>query len=97
MRFRPKRKTQFFLPTHLEQGKLCYKEILEVTLKHGGMMVVIGTEIQKHTVEPYGKRRFSLTARYIDPTRMALQSDKDDAIVKGAIPEHAKAFEYHGN
>lgn len=47
MGFRPKPKTQFFLPTRLEQSKLCYKEILEVTMKHGDMMVMIGTEIQK--------------------------------------------------
>lgn len=47
MRFRPKRKTQFFLPTHMELGKICYKEVLEVTMKHGDMMVMIGTDIQR--------------------------------------------------
>ncbi|KAL2017379.1 hypothetical protein VTK56DRAFT_2259 [Thermocarpiscus australiensis] len=99
MSFRPKRKTQFFLPTHTENGRLCYKEVLEVVMKHGDMMVMIGPEIQKiyeHAVNPYGKRRFSLTARYIDPDKMTLQSDKDDAAVKGAIPARARAFEYHG-
>ena len=35
-------------------------------------------------------RRFSLTARYMDPERMATQADRDEAAVKGAIPEHAK-------
>ncbi|AEO54781.1 hypothetical protein MYCTH_100011 [Thermothelomyces thermophilus ATCC 42464] len=99
MRFRPKRNTQFFLPTQQVQGKTCYKEVLEVTMKHGDMMVMIGTEIQKvyeHTVEPYGKRRFSLTARYIDPEKMESQEDRDDAAVKGAIPKHAQAFSYDG-
>ncbi|KAL2198595.1 hypothetical protein P885DRAFT_33104 [Corynascus similis CBS 632.67] len=99
MRFRPKRNTGFFLPTQQVQGRTCYKEVLEVTMKHGDMMVMIGTEIQKvyeHTVEPYGKRRFSLTARYIDPEKMESQEDRDDAAVKGAIPEHAKAFVYDG-
>jgi hypothetical protein len=47
-------------------------------------------------VEPHGNRRFSLTARYIDPDRMASQEDKDDAAVKGAIPAHAQAFAYDG-
>jgi hypothetical protein len=47
MRFRPKRKTQFFLPTKKEQGRICYKEVLEVTMKHGDMMVMVGTDIQK--------------------------------------------------
>ncbi|KAL2183253.1 hypothetical protein L209DRAFT_813165 [Thermothelomyces heterothallicus CBS 203.75] len=99
MRFRPKRNTQFFLPTQQVQGKTCYKEVLEVTMKHGDMMVMIGTEIQKvyeHTVEPYGKRRFSLTARYIDPEKMESQEDREDAAVKGAIPKHAQAFSYDG-
>jgi hypothetical protein len=41
-------------------------------------------------------RRFSLTARYIDPERMTLQADRDDAAVKGAIPDHAQAFVYDG-
>lgn len=41
-------------------------------------------------------RRFSLTARYIDPERMTSQADRDDAAVKGAIPEHAKEFVYDG-
>ncbi|KAK4124876.1 hypothetical protein N657DRAFT_615930 [Parathielavia appendiculata] len=99
MRFRPKRKTQFFLPTQQDRGKACYKEVLEVPMKHGDMMVMVGTEIQKvyeHTVDPYGMRRFSLTARYIDPERMTLQADRDDAAVKGAIPKHAEAFVYDG-
>jgi len=47
MRFRPKRNTGFFLPTQQVQGRACYKEVLEVTMKHGDMMVMIGTEIQK--------------------------------------------------
>jgi hypothetical protein len=41
-------------------------------------------------------RRFSLTARYMDPERMATQADRDEAAVKGAIPEHAKDFVYDG-
>ena len=41
-------------------------------------------------------RRFSLTARYIDPEKMTLQADRDAAAVKGAIPKHAQAFVYDG-
>lgn len=48
-------------------------------------------------MDPRGNRRFSLTARHIDPDRMISQEDKDDAAIKGAIPEHAQAFAYNGN
>jgi alkylated DNA repair dioxygenase AlkB len=47
MRFRPKRNTGFFLPTKNDRGKPGYKEVLEVTMKHGDMMVMLGTDIQK--------------------------------------------------
>ncbi len=47
MSFRPKRNTQFFLPTHRERGRACYSEILEVTMKHGDMMLMVGPDIQK--------------------------------------------------
>ncbi|KAL2262770.1 hypothetical protein VTK26DRAFT_115 [Humicola hyalothermophila] len=100
MRFRPKMGKGFQYTTHTERQRTVYAEMLEVPMKHGDMMVMIGTEIQKffeHTVDPYGSRRFSLTARYIDPEKMTLQEDKDDAAVKGAIPAHAKTFEYYGN
>lgn len=47
MRFRPKRNTGFTLPTRKDRGKPCFKEVLEVTMKHGDIMVMVGTEIQK--------------------------------------------------
>ncbi|KAK3996318.1 hypothetical protein QBC44DRAFT_232180, partial [Cladorrhinum sp. PSN332] len=99
MRFRPKAKTGFFLPMHKDRGKVVYKEVLEVCMEHGDIMVMSGTEIQRiyeHAVQPMGNRRFALTARYIDPEKMTLQSDKDDAALKGAIPQHAQNFEYNG-
>ncbi|KAL2269594.1 hypothetical protein VTJ83DRAFT_1778 [Remersonia thermophila] len=101
MSFRFKRKSGFWFPMYTDRGRLCYKEALEVVMKHGDMMVMVGPHIQKiyedqHTVDPHGKRRFSLTARYIDPAKMTSQEDIDDAAVKGAIPEHAKAFTYDG-
>ncbi|KAL1836146.1 hypothetical protein VTJ49DRAFT_5532 [Mycothermus thermophilus] len=99
MSFRFKRKTGFWFPMYTDRGRRCYKEALEVVMKHGDMMVMVGPRIQKiyeHTVDPYGKRRFSLTARYIDPAKMTSQEDIDDAAVKGAIPEHARAFTYDG-
>ncbi|KAK4161472.1 hypothetical protein QBC43DRAFT_268635 [Cladorrhinum sp. PSN259] len=99
MRFRPKSKTGFQIPIQKDRGKVVYKEVLEVCMKHGDMMVMCGTEIQRiyeHAVQPMGNRRFALTARYIDPQKMTLQSDKDDAAVKGAIPKHAENFVYNG-
>lgn len=47
MRFRPKRNTGFNLPTRQDRGRPCFKEVLEVTMKHGDIMVMVGTEIQK--------------------------------------------------
>lgn len=37
-----------------------------------------------------------MTCRYIDPTKMKTQEDRDDAAVKGAIPEHARGFVFRG-
>jgi alkylated DNA repair dioxygenase AlkB len=47
MRFRPKRHTHFFLPMRQESGRAGYKEVLEVPMKHGDIMVMVGTQIQK--------------------------------------------------
>jgi hypothetical protein len=47
MRFRPKRHTHFFLPMRQEGGRAGYKEVLEVPMKHGDIMVMVGTQIQK--------------------------------------------------
>lgn len=51
---------------------------------------------KQHAVEPMGSRRFSMTCRYIDPTKMKTQADRDNAAIKGAIPEHAREFVYDG-
>ncbi|KAK4178904.1 hypothetical protein QBC36DRAFT_181507 [Triangularia setosa] len=88
MRFRPKRNRGFETSgTKRGGGRDNHKDILEVEMKHGDMM---------HAVTPEGKRRFALTARFVDPEKMELQSDKDDATVKGAIPPHAADFAYDG-
>ncbi|KAK4229938.1 hypothetical protein QBC38DRAFT_69141 [Podospora fimiseda] len=99
MRFRPKAKTGFQLPVGKDRGKTAYKEVLEVCMRHGDIMVMSGTQIQKlyeHAVQPMGNRRFALTARYIDPDKMQSQSDRDDAALKGSIPAHAEQFAYNG-
>lgn len=100
MRFRPKRNKGFETNGFTKTGgKKNHKDILEVEMKHGDMMVMAGCTIQKlyeHAVTPEGKRRFALTARFIDPEKMELQADRDDALVKGTIPEYAAAFEYDG-
>ncbi|KAK0729879.1 hypothetical protein B0H67DRAFT_651426 [Lasiosphaeris hirsuta] len=106
MKFRPKiRKSGFgnTLPTCSSPGsKRVYKSVLEVPMKHGDMMVMHGQHIHRiyeanHAVEPFGERRFSMTSRYIDPEKMTLQADREDAAVKGAIPSHSYAFAYAGN
>ncbi|KAK3363435.1 hypothetical protein B0T25DRAFT_442633 [Lasiosphaeria hispida] len=104
MKFRPKlRKSGFgdMLPIGSGPGgKKAFKSVLEVPMKHGDMMVMHGQHIHRiyeHAVEPFGGRRFSMTSRYIDPGKMTLQADKDDAAVKGAIPAHSQEFTYDGN
>ncbi|KAK4194962.1 hypothetical protein QBC40DRAFT_259478 [Triangularia verruculosa] len=37
----------------------------------------------EHAVTPEGKRRFALTARFVDPSTMELQSGKGDALLNG--------------
>ncbi|KAK0718857.1 hypothetical protein B0T21DRAFT_351641 [Apiosordaria backusii] len=114
MRFRPKRNKGFETDETPKDSqkhkkndrdeedkkeKKNHKDILEVEMRHGDMMVMAGTEIQRfyeHAVTPQGKRRFALTARFVDPAKMELQSDIDDALIKGAIPPHAANFTYDG-
>ncbi|KAK0661566.1 hypothetical protein QBC41DRAFT_382939, partial [Cercophora samala] len=88
MRFRPKRQKGFDTGGFTRSGgRENHKDILEVEMRHGDMM---------HAVTPEGKRRFALTARFVDPEKMEEQADRDDALIKGAIPAHAAAFEYNG-
>ncbi|KAM7222874.1 hypothetical protein V8F06_001772 [Rhypophila decipiens] len=101
MRFRPKLRAWSGLSNSLPKkvnGK-AFIDVLEVPMKHGDMMVMHGAAIHRfyeHAVEPMGRRRFALTCRYIDPDKMTDQADRDDAAIKGAIPEHAKKFVYNG-
>lgn len=89
MRFRPKRNTQFFLPTRLEQGRICYKEVLEVTMKHGDIMVMIGTEIQKvyEVSNPRQKRSMGLSDMISTPSTptecAASRSPRDTSTLSG--------------
>ncbi|OJD32311.1 oxoglutarate iron-dependent oxygenase [Diplodia corticola] len=59
------------LPAELElkkKGKA--KELLEMHLRHGDIVVMHGAKMQQyyeHKVEPVGKLRFALTCRYIRP------------------------------
>ncbi|KAK4199729.1 hypothetical protein QBC40DRAFT_265647 [Triangularia verruculosa] len=99
MRFRPKRGKGFDTGTRRSRNNPHHVDILEVEMRHGDMMVMAGPAIQRlfeHAVTPCGKRRFALTARFVDPARMEDQADRDDALIKGAIPAHAANFEYDG-
>ncbi|KAK1758514.1 hypothetical protein QBC47DRAFT_374919 [Echria macrotheca] len=105
MKFRPKSKLDF---TRLgakrtgreeeENGSRDYKSVLEVAFRHGDIMVMHGAHIHRlyeHDVEPLGDRRFSLTSRYIDPSKMEHQADRDDAAIKGRIPEESFIYSYN--
>ncbi|KAK5656211.1 hypothetical protein OQA88_4972 [Cercophora sp. LCS_1] len=101
MKFRPKRKflqyTDLGLAPPSPGPKGRYQDVLKVPMKHGDIMVMHGTAIHRyyeHAVDPVGERRFSLTSRYIDPTKMKVDADKADAAVKGAMPRGSQAYAY---
>lgn len=99
MKFRPKLKSGFDDSLPKKASGKAFLDILEVPMKHGDMMVMHGRAIHRyyeHAVEPMGSRRFSMTCRYIDPAKMRSQADKDDAAIKGAIPEHTRNCVYNG-
>ncbi|KAK3694575.1 hypothetical protein B0T22DRAFT_496957 [Podospora appendiculata] len=99
MRFRPKLKSGLDESVSKSSNGKFFMGVLEVPMKHGDMMVMHGPAIQRlceHAVEPMGGRRFSLTCRYIDPEKMASDEDRQEAAVKGAIPEYSHSFAYNG-
>ncbi|KAK3336035.1 hypothetical protein B0T19DRAFT_408328 [Cercophora scortea] len=100
MRFRPKIKSGLGEFVAKRSNGKFFMDVLEVPMKHGDMMVMHGPAIQQlyeYAVEPMGGRRFSLTCRHIDPEKMASDEDRQDAAVKGAIPEYSHSFAYNGD
>ncbi|OIW31189.1 hypothetical protein CONLIGDRAFT_595382, partial [Coniochaeta ligniaria NRRL 30616] len=93
MAFRPKKKSGMngivsvgTRPTGVGKD---FKDVLEFPLYHGDLLVMNGSLIHRyyeHKVEPSGGRRFALTCRYMDPTRMATDEERRSAVVKGTLP-----------
>ncbi|KAK0655894.1 hypothetical protein B0T16DRAFT_292826, partial [Cercophora newfieldiana] len=99
MKFRPKKKETGFNNAVGRDARGLFKTILEVPMKHGDMMVMHGSRIHgiyEHSVEPIGERRFSMTSRFVDPAKMALDEDRVAALANGAIPAAAAAYNYNG-
>jgi hypothetical protein len=74
-------------------------EPLIITLGHGDIVIMHGTDIQKyfeHEVEHKGKLRYALTCRYIDPDSLAPQDRPtyvvrpDDGTYDGSLLPAAK-------
>ena len=74
MRFRPKIGKCFQYTTQItERRKIAHTEILEVPMKHGDMMVMVGAEIQKFFEVSYERpealaRRSNNTSTLSSPT-----------------------------
>lgn len=48
-------------------------------------------------VAPCGNRRFALTCRHIEPTKMKNDAAREEALIKGTMPAHAAGFVYNGD
>ncbi|KAK1833091.1 hypothetical protein QBC39DRAFT_279594, partial [Podospora conica] len=104
MAFRPKygrgavgQFESYGLPNSTAKNKK-YSTVLEVPFRHGDMMVMHGKDIQKyyeHAVTPKGMKRFSMTSRTIELTKLQPE-DRDDAVVKGAMPTDCSMYLYNG-
>ena len=72
---------------------------LKIALYHGDMVVMHGPDIHRHyehAVDPFGKRRYALTCRYIVPEKLPDDRTREEAAQKGAIPDWARTFRYDG-
>lgn len=51
----------------------------------------------EHEVVPHGTLRFALTCRYIRPDMLENDAEREDARVKGALPEGHEQYKYYGD
>ncbi|KAI0130179.1 hypothetical protein BJ170DRAFT_720338 [Xylariales sp. AK1849] len=97
MRFRPKKKTT--IGTVGNNKELLRMPVVSFTLNHGDIVIMHGTEIHKfyeHEVIPRGKLRFALTSRFIRPDSIKDPKTREEAIVKGKLPEGIETLAYRG-
>ena len=74
--------------------------VLRVTLDHGDMVIMHGSGVQQyyeHEVIPSGTLRFALTCRYVRPDTLENDAEREDARIKGALPEGHEQYKYSGD
>ncbi|SPO00159.1 uncharacterized protein DNG_03009 [Cephalotrichum gorgonifer] len=66
--------------------------VLDMQLLHGDIVVMHGTEIHRcyeHRVIPHGNRRFALTSRHIDLSKLDTDEERELSKELGTLPERA--------
>ncbi|KFY90370.1 hypothetical protein V498_06017 [Pseudogymnoascus sp. VKM F-4517 (FW-2822)] len=98
MSLRPKAKAAVGITSRNAKGTKA--PIIRVTLEHGDMVIMHGSGVQQyyeHEVVPHGTLRFALTCRYIRPDMLENDAEREDARIKGALPEGHEQYKYNGD
>ncbi|KFY32355.1 hypothetical protein V493_00282 [Pseudogymnoascus sp. VKM F-4281 (FW-2241)] len=98
MSLRPKAKAAVGITSRNAKGTKA--PILRVTLEHGDMVIMHGSGVQQyyeHEVVPNGSLRFALTCRYIRSETLSSDAEREEARIKGALPEGHEQYNYDGN
>jgi hypothetical protein len=98
MSLRPKAKADLGPPSKNAKGTKA--AVIRVTLEHGDMVIMHGSGVQQyyeHEVVPNGTLRFALTSRYIRPETLDNDAQREEARIKGALPEGHEQYQYNGD
>ncbi|KAF8858768.1 hypothetical protein BDZ45DRAFT_590705 [Acephala macrosclerotiorum] len=97
MHFRPKKNSP--IGESGKGAKAKKPDYLKIILNHGDLLVMHGTDIHKyyeHAVNPNGKLRFALTARFVKPGMMENEIDRENALRGGMLPQGHEQYDYDG-
>ncbi|KAE8454543.1 hypothetical protein EG329_000166 [Mollisiaceae sp. DMI_Dod_QoI] len=100
MHFRPKKNSPIGEPKKSKNSKANKPDSLKIVLNHGDLLIMHGTAIHahyEHAVNPHGKLRFALTARFIKPELMQNEADREFARLGGILPFGHEQFDYDGD
>ncbi|OBT63755.1 hypothetical protein VE03_06947 [Pseudogymnoascus sp. 23342-1-I1] len=98
MSLRPKAKAAVGITSRNAKGTK--PPVISVTLEHGDMVIMHGSGVQQyyeHEVVPHGTLRFALTCRYIRPDKLENDAEREEARLKGKLPEGHEQYTYNGD
>ncbi|OBT84393.1 hypothetical protein VE02_06741 [Pseudogymnoascus sp. 03VT05] len=98
MSLRPKAKAE--VGNTSKNAKGTKAPVIRVTLEHGDMVIMHGSGVQQyyeHEIVPHGTLRFALTSRYIQPAELESDAVREEARIKGALPEGHEQYKYDGD